>query len=112
MARRVGILVALCGLSLPLSAQLTAEQTGVPTEALQHSFDDYTSFSASHGQLCQKALKQTLPGIRGLPQELTADLNVAGVLTSRWKQEVAVLMARNRSCGALNAYRNFVPDEN
>jgi hypothetical protein len=46
------------------------------------------SFSYSHGQLCQKTLKQTAPGAIGVPQELSVDLNVAGILTSRWKQEV------------------------
>lgn len=88
MKPHVALIFALGSLSLPVSAQLTAEKTGVPTEALQHNFDDYMSFSASHGQLCQKTLKQTLPGVRGMPQDLTADLNVAGILTSRWKQEV------------------------
>lgn len=88
MKRHVILITALASLSLPLFAQLTAEQTGVPTEVLQHNFDDYMSFSYSHGQLCQNTLKQTLPGVRGLPQDLVADLNVAGILTSRWKQEV------------------------
>lgn len=88
MKPHVALIIALSSFSLPASAQLTAEQTGVPPEALQHNFDDYMSFSFSHGQLCQKTLKQTLPGVRGIPQELTVDLNVAGILTSRWKQEV------------------------
>jgi hypothetical protein len=88
MIRQAALIFVLWAYSLPICAQLTAEQTGVPTEALQHGFDDYMSFSASHGQLCQKTLKQMLPGVRGLPQDLVADLNVAGILTSRWQQVV------------------------
>lgn len=76
-------------LSAPALGQLTAEQTGVPTEVLQQTFEDYMSFSFSHGQLCQKTLKQTAPGATGVPQDLTIDLNVAGIITSKWKQEVS-----------------------
>lgn len=79
---------ALCVHMSFARAQLTPEQTGVPNEALQHTFEDYMSFGYSHGQLCQKTLKQLVPGIRGIPSNLIFDLNVAGVITSRWQQEV------------------------
>jgi hypothetical protein len=88
MKRSVTLVLALGLVSVPAAAQLTAETTGVPTEALQHNFDDYMSFSNSHGQLCQKTLKQTLPGVRGPQQDLTIDFNFSGNFTSRWKQEV------------------------
>lgn len=75
-----------CLLSAPAVAQVSAEKTGVSIEALQHNYDDYTSFSYSHGQLCQKTLKQVIPGVRGQPEGVDITLNFAGIMTSRWKQ--------------------------
>lgn len=84
---RLILLVVLITLAAQSHAQITSEATGVQTAALQHNFEDFMSFSYSHGQLCQKALKQSIPGVRGTPMDLDMDLNLAGVMTSRWKQD-------------------------
>lgn len=83
------IATIFCLPSAPTSAQVNADKTGVAMEALQHNFDDYMSFSYSHGQLCQKTLKQVIPGVRGQPEGPDITLNFAGIMTSRWKQIVA-----------------------
>lgn len=73
---------------IPALAQLTSQQTGVQTEALQYNFDDMVSFSEAHGRLCKQTLMQVVPGMRGAPKDFDVDSNMAGIMTSRWKQEI------------------------
>ena len=86
---RCYLVVIFSLLSCVTWAQLTAEQTGVSSEALQHDFEDYMSFSSSHGQLCQKTLRQARPTVNGSPIDGDISLNVAGIITSTWSQDVA-----------------------
>jgi hypothetical protein len=68
-------------------AYITPEDTGVANEALQHSLVDHREAYASARQLCTQTVKQVIRTI-GSEQEFESDLNLAGVITVRWKQVV------------------------
>ncbi|MEY2861477.1 MAG: hypothetical protein RL392_1935 [Pseudomonadota bacterium] len=85
---RFAILLLLTVFSVSSHAQISANQTGVPIEALQHNYDEYMSFNYSHGQLCQRTLKQTIPGMTGVPRDMAVTMNLAGFVTSKWRQDV------------------------
>ena len=85
---QVCIAILFLSFGIPASAQLTSAQTGVQIEALQRNFNDMVSFSEAHGRICKQTLIQVSPGGRGVPKDLEVESNMAGIMTTRWKQEI------------------------
>jgi hypothetical protein len=86
--KKIVLMLSTLVFAVPAFGQLSSDQTGVQNKALQHNFEDFMSFSYTQGQLCQNTLKKVIPGIINLPKDYALDVNSAGIITSRWKQEV------------------------